>query len=201
MSSFSLLSAASCINAQPLCWANPSELKGGVNDTAMGAGGQWALFHWPWSLSSASSLPDPVPNLLSQQLYPFLSLPCLGIGMAWMDTAVVQPLFPYALKMPCLVVVTSTTKMGFFYLVAAEKIPYCRECPTHQTSCRVLSQWSSAGKCSLVQLRVQWVRKGPSRAQPVCDTLCISCLAPLGLLLGSEKMNLLLVPSCICTSI
>lgn len=167
MSSFSLLSAASCINAQPLCWANPSELKGGVNDTAMGAGGQWALFHWPWSLSSASSLPDPVPNLLSQQLYPFLSLPCLGIGVAWMDTAVVQPLFPYALKMPCLVVVTSTTKMVFFTLWLQRKFP---------TAGNVLHIRHPAGSClNGAQLEnAPWCIEGPvSQERTQQGTACL----------------------------
>lgn len=94
MASFSLLSAASCINAQPLCWVNPSELKWRANDTATGVG-QWPLFHWPLYFSAAFT-PDPVPNLLSQQLHPFLSLPCLA-WLGWtLQCSKKSPAWPWS---------------------------------------------------------------------------------------------------------
>lgn len=141
----------------------------------MRARGQWALFLWPWSLSSASSPPDPAPNLLSQQLYPFLSTGnwhgldghCSGAASlsSWFKKSPACPWSPPPPK-------------WLFFLVATEKIPYCKECPTHQTFCRALSQWSSAGKCSLVQSEgavsqgmAQHSQRGSSsRAQPVWDT-------------------------------
>lgn len=129
-------------------------------------------------------------------------------GLVW-NCSGAASLSPCSKKITCLVVATSTTKMAFFFsFVATEEIPYCRVCPTHQTFCRVLSQWSwavtlldaiwgSSESWNDPVLRETPLQRGTACLQHPLQPLPCSTEAPLWI----GKLSLLLVPSFVCTYI
>lgn len=142
----------------------------------------WGTIFVPLTIVSllCSSTPDPVTNLLSQQLsHPFLTLPCLGMG-----TAVVQPLSLCALKNHLPGRGHQHHQNGFFFFVATEKIPSCRVCRCSAGSYFHGAQLENAPWCNL---RVQRVMEWPStQRDPVpWGTACLQ--HPLHLLPCSNE--------------
>lgn len=132
---------------------------------------------------------------------PFLSLPCLAIGMAWMHTAVVQPLFPHALKNPLPGPGNQHHQNAFFSLWLQRKFP---------TAGSVLHTRHSAGSClngaqlensPWCNLRVQWVRKWASTHRdpsPAGHSLSVTPSAPPALLHCSSCLALGSWVCCLC---
>lgn len=149
---------------------------------------------------------------LSSLLLPHLILPqtccpssctpssALAIGMAWMDTAVVQPLFPHDLKNPLPAPGHHHHQNGFFSLWLQRKFPTARSVLHTRHSagpCLNGAQLENAPWCSL---RCSGSGNDPALTEGQLQQgtaclghLCISCPAPLQLLLGSGSWG-----CCLC---
>lgn len=150
ITSFSLVSAAYCINAQSIDWLNHSELKWRVNNTAMTDihnGRQYALFSWLLSCSSASSIPDPTAKLLSYATIYSLCSPAWKLASLRFTAQCCSPSPSLWSNSPKQLFWDPPGPHKWLFCVATEK-SHAVGTALHirLAFCRVLSQWSSTGR-------------------------------------------------------
>ena len=199
MTSFSLLSAANCINAQSIAWLNPSELKWRVSSTAttdIHDGKQYALFHRPLPFSPASAASDPSTKLLSHAAvaFPHALLPgnCHDLDSH---------------QLTCLSCVHQHHQNGFFCVATGKSHTAGAVLHIRLAFYRILCLWSSARKYTpCCNLRIHWVRKWPSIYRDttsmgrnvsahICYTIWLALLTPV---FRSGKLESTVRPIIIC---